>query len=200
MPPILVVCTGNVCRSPMAEGFLRAALGTRFGDLAPGVASAGTAGWEGSGAMREAVVSAAERGADISTHVARLLSPRDIWEAHLVLAMAGEHRDVVTTLAPMADPKSFTLKELARLVEALPAPTASGDPTQRLVARVTEAHRLRRSGFRGDPRDEDIADPLGQPLESYRAVAWELDEWSARLLDGLFGQTHARAGAAAEGE
>ncbi|MGZ8625275.1 MAG: arsenate reductase/protein-tyrosine-phosphatase family protein, partial [Actinomycetota bacterium] len=47
MASILVVCTGNVCRSPVAEGLLRAALERRFGERAPVVASAGTAGWEG---------------------------------------------------------------------------------------------------------------------------------------------------------
>jgi hypothetical protein len=46
---------------------------------------------------------------------------------------------------------------------------------------------LRLEGFTGNPLDDDIVDPLGLPLESYRAVAWELGEWCGRLVDGLFG-------------
>ncbi|HEX7248513.1 MAG TPA: hypothetical protein VF351_10495, partial [Actinomycetota bacterium] len=44
MTSILVVCTGNICRSPIAEGMLRVALQARFGDDAPTVSSAGTWG------------------------------------------------------------------------------------------------------------------------------------------------------------
>ena len=69
MSEILVVCTGNVCRSPMAEGFLRAALDERLGEAAPVVSSAGTAGWDGSGAMEESIRSAEERGVDIRAHL-----------------------------------------------------------------------------------------------------------------------------------
>jgi hypothetical protein len=36
-------------------------------------------------------------------------------------------------------------------------------------------------------RDDDVADPLGQPLEAYRSIAWELDTWIERLVNGLFG-------------
>ncbi len=36
-------------------------------------------------------------------------------------------------------------------------------------------------------RDDDIADPLGQPLEAYRAIAWEIETWNDRLVNGLFG-------------
>ena len=45
MARVLVVCTGNVCRSPIAEGLLRAAFAERLGDGAPEVSSAGTMGW-----------------------------------------------------------------------------------------------------------------------------------------------------------
>ena len=68
MTAILVVCTGNICRSPMAEGFLRDALLRRFGERTPVVSSAGTIGWTGSPASPESVIAAAERGSDIESH------------------------------------------------------------------------------------------------------------------------------------
>ena len=91
----------------------------------------------------------------------------------------------------LAPGKAFTLKELVRLLEALPAAEA-GDPDTVLADRIARADTLRRSGYEGNPHDEDVADPLGMPLESFRAVAWELDELTGRLADGLFGREPAR--------
>lgn len=198
MARILVVCTGNVCRSPVAEGFLRSALQGRFGDEAPLVASAGTAGWEGEPAMRETVLAAAERGVEISGHIARRLLKEHIEASDLVIAMAGEHRDTVTGSMPEAAARTFTLKELVRLLEGLTANEQGSEPAGTLVRRIVGADALRRAGFPGNPGDEDIADPLGLPLESYRAVAWELDEWCRRLVDGLFGSVQAPAAVTGE--
>jgi low molecular weight protein-tyrosine phosphatase len=193
MGAILVVCTGNVCRSPIAEGLLREALWARLGDRAPEVSSAGVAGWEGSGAAPESIAAAAERGIDISTHVARRLVPRQILEADLVLGMAREHRDAVGRMVVDAGARTFTLKELVRLLEALPEPVRSedADADAALASRVRDADALRRSGSAGNPHDEDVVDPLGLPPATYRAVAWELDGWCSRLADGLFGKAAA---------
>lgn len=194
MASILVVCTGNVCRSPMAEGFLRSTLEGRFGDDAPLVASAGTAGWEGSPPMEESIQAAAEHGADISGHVARRLLEEHIGAADVVLAMAAEHREAVARAVPEAMTKTFTLKELVRLLEELPRSAGrSASPAVQLVGRVGEAAALRRSGFRGNLNDQDVVDPLGMPVDSFRAVAWEIDDWCGRLVEGLFGKTPAQA-------
>ena len=199
MPSILVICTGNICRSPMAEGFLRTTLRRRFGDRAPTVASAGTTGWEGSGAMPESVEAAEERGVDISGHVARRLTRGDVFDADVVVAMAAEHRDAVSRAMPEAADRTFTLKELVRLLEALPPPTGPLGPDD-LPDRVARAGDARRGGFAGNPHDEDIVDPLGLPLESYRAIAWELDEWTARLAQSLYGSAPAAAAAGLDEE
>jgi protein-tyrosine phosphatase len=191
MASVLLVCTGNVCRSPIAEGFLRAALKRRLGDGIPAVASAGTAGWEGSRAMPEAVRAAGERGVDITGHVARRVTRADVFDADLVVCMAAEHRDTLVDAMPEAEAKCFTLKELVRLLEALESQPPDGDRALRTqVARAAEA---RAGGFAGNPYDEDIVDPLGLPLESYRAIAWELDEWTGRLADRLAGEPAAAA-------
>ena len=185
MTSILVVCTGNICRSPIAEGMLRNAIAARFGVAAPDVSSAGTWGVEGAEATPDAVKAAAERGVVIGQHRARRLSPDRARAADLVVAMAVEHREALEHDLEVAS-RTFTLKELVRLLETLP-PAPSDADAGSLADRVAAASQARRDGFQGNPHDEDVADPIGLPLQSYRAIAWELDEWVTRLVDGLYG-------------
>ena len=185
MTSILVVCTGNICRSPIAEGMLRDALSSRFGAQAPTVSSAGTWGVEGSPPTPEAVSAAQERGIDIAAHRARRLALVPAVDADLVIAMAGEHRDILRDEIGV-DERAFTLKELVRLLESLPPAQPDAAPDS-LPARVEQAHSARQAGFAGNPLDDDVADPIGMPLQTYRATAWELDEWVTRLVDGLYG-------------
>lgn len=188
MASILVVCSGNICRSPMAEGFLRRELQERFAEGGPVVVSAGTIGWENSPAVGESIEAALERGADIREHRAKVLEPELIVAANLVIGMTTEHAEATAAMVPQARSRSFTLKEAARLMEALPAldPSETFDE-QAMKARVQQANALRVDGFRGNPHDEDVVDPLGLPVDTFRAVAWEIDTMCGRLLDGLFG-------------
>jgi protein-tyrosine phosphatase len=183
MTSILVICTGNICRSPISEGLLRDALERRFGDAAPNVSSAGTSGLEGSGAMPESVQAASELGIDITGHVARRLTPAMADEADLLLCMARDHRG---GFAPPLDARAFTLKELVRLLQMLPAPPTDAGP-EILAERIAAADLTRRGGTLPVSYDEDIADPLGQPLEAYRAIAWEIETWNEQLVTALFG-------------
>jgi protein-tyrosine-phosphatase len=196
MASILVLCTGNVCRSPIAEGMLRDLLQERFEDSAPTVASAGMAGWEGSDADPRSAAAAAELGVDISGHRARQVDVGEVRNATVVLAMAGEHRDEVSRLVPEAAGRAFTLKELVRLLESLPESPPEGDPGDVLGRRVGDADALRRDlGRRRAARDDDVVDPLGRRMGVFRAVAADLREWCARLVVGLFGPVPARTGA-----
>ncbi|MGH2673796.1 MAG: low molecular weight phosphatase family protein [Actinomycetota bacterium] len=200
MTSILLVCTGNVCRSPIAEGMVRSILQARFGAAAPSVASAGTAGWVGSAADPSSVAAAAELGIDISAHRARQLRVDDVRSAELVLAMASEHRDAASRLFPGTEGRIFTLKELVLLLEDLPEAPSSGQLEDVLAAQVSAAHASRVGAIRDRRRDEDVMDPLGMPPDSFRAVARDLDDWCRRLVDGLFGRAPARTAAATEGE
>jgi protein-tyrosine-phosphatase len=87
---IIFVCTGNTCRSPMAEGLLRQALSARGIDHVT-VASAGTGAWEGAPASEGAYLVGLEHGLDLSEHRARLLTRDLVREADLVLTMSGHH-------------------------------------------------------------------------------------------------------------
>lgn len=196
MTSILVVCTGNICRSPIAEGLLRNALQRRFGDAAPAVSSAGTSGLEGSDAMPESVQAAYELGVDISGHRGRRLTAQMAEGSDLLLCMASNHSDVLTFEFDFGS-RAFTLKELVRLLESLPTVDPGSAPAG-LVSRVAAAQAARAHHDGPASRDNDIADPLGQPIEAYRAIAWEIDTWTDRLVDGLFGPA-ADTGSALEG-
>jgi protein-tyrosine-phosphatase len=87
---LLFVCTGNTCRSPMAEGIARRELEDR-GWSHVQVASAGLAAMDGEPATREAVVVAARHGVDLSAHRSRPAGDELVQWADLVLAMGSSH-------------------------------------------------------------------------------------------------------------
>jgi protein-tyrosine-phosphatase len=194
MAQVLLVCTGNICRSPMAEGLLRSAFVRRLGDRAPHVASAGAIARDGARAMPEAVEAAAELGVDISGHSARRLRREHIRDAVLIVGMAAEHREDIQALVPEAEARTFTLKELVRVLEAAGPPPA--DATRDggfLAGAVADAHR-RRAGWPAVPGEDDVMDPLGLSLQGYRAVASEVGDLCERLAGGLYDGSHVASG------
>ncbi len=94
---ILLVCTGNICRSPLAEALLRRTLEQRSVD-GVSVTSAGTGAWDGAPASEGAYLVGLERGLDLSGHRARLLTRELVEEADLILTMARHHRARVDEL------------------------------------------------------------------------------------------------------
>jgi protein-tyrosine-phosphatase len=92
-----MVCTGNICRSPMAEGLLRQMLPESLTPVVT-VRSAGTHGLHGNRAEPFAVMAAAGYGADINGHRARILDPAMIRGADLVLAMEKYHINKINDL------------------------------------------------------------------------------------------------------
>jgi protein-tyrosine phosphatase len=89
---ILVVCVGNICRSPMAEALLRNAL---RGQEEITVESAGLGALVGNPASDYAVELMDERGIDISSHRAQQLTPDLVSKADLILVMESGHRRVI---------------------------------------------------------------------------------------------------------
>ncbi|HLB54704.1 MAG TPA: low molecular weight protein arginine phosphatase [Gemmatimonadales bacterium] len=83
---ILLVCTGNTCRSPMAEALLTRAL-AEAGVEGVEVSSAGIGAWEGSAASEGAYLVMLERGFDLSGHRARVLTRELVEQSELILAV-----------------------------------------------------------------------------------------------------------------
>ncbi len=97
MTHVLLVCTGNICRSPLAEALLRRELqSAKATDIV--VSSAGTGAWDGAPGSEGAYLIALEHELDLSEHRARLLTREVVEEAHLVLTMARHHRARVEEL------------------------------------------------------------------------------------------------------
>ncbi|HWJ24453.1 MAG TPA: low molecular weight protein arginine phosphatase [Gemmatimonadaceae bacterium] len=94
---ILFVCTGNTCRSPMAEAIARkVAIERGLTDVE--VASAGTSAWEGAGPSDGSILVGLERRLDLSQHRAQQLT-RELVEAHdLILAMGPSHLERIEAL------------------------------------------------------------------------------------------------------
>ncbi len=95
---VLVVCSGNTCRSPLAAAMLAAQLANdpRFGNV--DVTSAGTSAWEGSPASEGSYLVALELGLDLSGHRARLLTGELVATADRILTMTKAHADRVAAL------------------------------------------------------------------------------------------------------
>ena len=94
---LLFVCTGNTCRSPMAEAIGRELAAARaIGDLV--ISSAGTSAWDGAPASDGALLVSMEEGLDINTHRSRVLTREMIEGADLILVMGPHHLERVAAL------------------------------------------------------------------------------------------------------
>jgi len=106
---VLFVCTGNTCRSPLAEGILKNLLKLRGVDNIH-VSSAGTAGLDNYPASENAVEAAKVWDIDISSHRSRPLNRKIIDSSDLILAMSPGHVDFILDLSPKAKNKTFLIK------------------------------------------------------------------------------------------
>ncbi|HVU27698.1 MAG TPA: serine hydroxymethyltransferase [Verrucomicrobiae bacterium] len=114
MKTVLFVCTGNVCRSPMAEGLFRKAVAGR-GEFR--VLSAGLGAMDGQPPTAHSVAAMREIGIDISDQRSRMLTADLVREADFIFGMTHSHVDTVGLLYPQAAEKTFLLREFDESLE-----------------------------------------------------------------------------------
>lgn len=157
MIAILIVCAGNVCRSPYVERVLQA----RLDAAAPGrfsVSSAGTAAVDGAPIFPRSADAARRRGADPDGFASTQLSAGALTGIDLVLTTERAHRAAVLDLAPAMLRRTFTLREFERLVRPLLELDAVTPDFWDTFPRIVATTRIATAP--SDPQDDDLADPV----------------------------------------
>ncbi|BDZ44956.1 low molecular weight phosphatase family protein [Naasia aerilata] len=163
--PVLLVCSGNICRSPIAEQLLRARVEApvEFG-------SAGTLARPGMPMTDEAALMSRQHGGEPDGHLARRVTRELVQSSGLILTAAREHRARVVELFPRASAYTFTLRQFARLAAMAEVPEGDG----RSVVAAVAARR----GFAAPvaPDQDDVPDPYRRPLAEYEVAAALIDD------------------------
>jgi protein-tyrosine phosphatase len=170
---ILFVCHANLCRSPLAERLARRASGPGVG-----ISSAGTHAYAGSEMHPGSAAVLAERGVNAGGFSSRTVTGVLLERADLVLAADRGQRAHCVSLAPATLRRTFTLRQFARLAEAVPPGESTGD----MPALLANVQANRHLAPVAPPDDDDLKDPVGRPIEEFRACADEIERsWNAIL-------------------
>lgn len=192
---VLIVCTGNVCRSPFIERLLRSQLakqrpGSTAGEPRIFVHSAGTGALAGAAMDDRAASQLVANGGDPVGFIARDLTPELIAESDLVLTATRAHRGRVATMHPKAMRRMFTFRDFADLVsgiDGLSAPATQTD-SRAWVRYVTE----RAAACRGltpplEPARADIVDPFRRADEVFETMAQQIVDSMPAVVRALVG-------------
>lgn len=169
---LLFVCTGNICRSPIAER-LSAAWSARTDTADIAASSAGTRAVVGSPMEPKAAQVLSDLGGSPAGFVARQINPVVASSADLVLTMTEEHRDAVLKISPRQLKRTFTLLEAAHIARA--------------IGRGTIAELSAARGSVGRPENADVPDPIGRSAIVFEDVGSRIESALLELLPRLDG-------------
>ena len=124
MKKILFVCSGNTCRSPLAEGIAKKILSDRLLEQIV-ISSAGTSAIEGVPASDLSIQVARSNGIDLSDHRARPLSKTLIRESDLIFTMSSKHKETVGIIEPAGLDYTFLLTDFCGEQGDIPDPIGS---------------------------------------------------------------------------
>jgi protein-tyrosine phosphatase len=180
MTEVLVLCTANICRSPMAAALLTrrlAVLGSEVRVRSAGLLAAGQR------PPAEAVRAMADYRLDIGSHRSSRVCANDIQSANLILAMSRDCLRHAVVLEPAVWSRAFTLKEVARRSDA----TGQRPAAESVTAWLARVHEGRsRSDLLGNCPEDDVADPIGGPQRAYHRTAAVLSSLVDALVDNCW--------------
>jgi protein-tyrosine-phosphatase len=176
---VVVICSGNRFRSPIAEAVLRRAAE----GLPVRVRSFGTMDLPSGHALSEALELAPDYGLDLVSHRSHPLAGEDLRDADLVIGFELIHVGMAVVGAGAHRERSFLVTELAAGLDETAPPTGD-DVVERARTAVRQADEARKAGP-GTP--QEIADPIGGPAAGYRTTADEVYRLTTRIAERLFG-------------
>jgi protein-tyrosine phosphatase len=180
MTAVLLICTANRCRSPIAESVLRQRI-PRSSDIT--VTSAGLLPG-GRPVPPEGIALVSRYGIDLTSHLSRRIAPGQLDGADLVLAMTRSHvRELVAT-EPAIWPYCFVLKDFVHRLEGRPSIDFRYSPGAALDALNFDRER---ADLLGRNPSEDMRDPMGASMKVWKNVVSELVDYSARLAELVAG-------------
>ena len=172
---IVMLCTGNICRSPLAEQLLTAE--AQSFSLPLDVSSAGTHAMIGGSPPAEIEHLLESYGAPPTHHTPRQLSAEMILGADLVLTATREHRRFSVSMVPPSATSTFTLNQFVRLLEGHAVLVASGEregprSPRDLVRALADIRGLVLPA--DHPEDDDIADPYRSTRDAYNVTGSQI--------------------------
>lgn len=192
---ILVVCTGNVCRSPLAQALLHDTVAQLSRDVF--VTSAGTGALTGEQPPAEILSQAQAWGLELASHAPTQITEEAVQNAELILTAERSHRANIVAMVPSASRKVFTLKQFARIAQSMledAEPSAldalRSQPFALLVNEIADHRALTPPPMQ--PADDDIADPFRRNQRDYDASAEEIRE-TIEALATFFERTGPRS-------